>query len=494
MKTAKRVLAVDLGASSGRVMSAAFDGKTIALEEAHRFPNDPVRANGTLYWDVLRILLEIKAGIRKAAADGAFDTLGIDTWGVDFALLDAYGRMIGNPVHYRDDRTDGWECLFDRIPKEEIYRITGGQFLQINTLYQLDYLVRERPEDIERARTFLMMPDLIGYFLTGRCLNEFTNASNTQLLDARARGWSDALIGKIGVPAGIFQEVVMPGTGLGPLLPGVLEETLAKPAGVVCVASHDTGSAVAALPVTGGGDALFISSGTWSLLGAEVDEPLTSAEALAHNFTNEGGAEGNIRFLKNVMGSWPVQESCRQWAREGKAYSYADLDAMCLASSPLGSYVDVDDPVFIKDGNMPARVVRACEQTGQKAPQTPGEVVRVLYESLALKYRAVIGELEACTGKRYTAIHIIGGGSQSELLCRMAASATGLPVHAGPVEATALGNASMQLIAAGELASVAEARKVIADSYPVKTYLPEAGMEEAYGRFESVVLHRAGAF
>ncbi|MCL2111214.1 MAG: rhamnulokinase [Clostridiales bacterium] len=482
-----RALAIDLGASSGRVTLAAFNDGRISLDEAHRFANDPVRVNGTFYWDILRILHEAKTGIAKAAANGGFDSIGIDTWGVDFALIDGHGRMVDMPVHYRDGRTDGWASLFDRISKEELYEITGIQNMQINTIYQLDYLLRHRPEDLESAKALLMTPDLLNYFLTGEMHSEYTIASTSQMLDAKARAWSKPLLERLGLDSEIFKDVVMPGTCCGTLRSGIQEETRAEAASVYCVASHDTAAAVMAIPEPEQDDYMYISSGTWSLIGTELAEPLMSEKARECNFTNEGGAGGRIRFLKNVMGSFLLQESRKQWALEGKVYSFAELDAMCEAASPIGSYIDVDDPLFIKDGDMPARIVAYCEKTGQRAPQTEGELVRVIYESLALKYRNATEEAADCTGKKFRAMHIIGGGAQSEALCRMTASATGLPVYAGPVEATTIGNAAVQWIASGAIGSVKEARQVVKECFPQREYLPDGDFAGAYEKFLNVL-------
>jgi len=482
-----RALAIDLGASNGRVTIATFDNGKVDLKEIHRFENIPVMVNDTLYWDILSIFHEIKTGIAKAAADGGFDTIGIDAFGVDFALIDEYGRMIDMPVHYRDARTDDWRELFDRIPKEEIYAITGIQNLQINSVYQLDFLARKRPGDIERAKAFLMIPDLINYFLTGEMRCEYTNASTTQLMDAKTRTWSRPLIEKLGLAPGIFGDIVMPGAVCGRLTDRICEETRAKPADVYCITSHDTASAIAAVPASGAEETLYLSSGTWSLIGTELDEPLLSDTARMNNYANEGGAEGKICFLKNIMGSFLVQESKKQWAREGNDHSYSELDAMCETAPFIGTYIDVDDPLFIKNGNMPARIVSFCEKTGQKAPQTEGEIMRVIYESLALKYRYVSEKTAECTGRKYGAMHIIGGGSQSDKLCRMTANATGMPIYAGPAEATTAGNASVQWIASGELGSIGEARQVIKGAFPQREYLPHGDTDGSYERFLNVL-------
>jgi len=398
-----RALAIDLGASNGRVTTATFDNGQVYLEEVHRFQNNPVLINGTLYWDFFNIFQEVKTGIAGAAAAGGFDSIGIDSWGVDFGLIDEYGRLIDMPVHYRDSRTDDWRSLFDRIPKEEIYAVTGIQNIQINTIFQLDYLVRNRPGDLDRAKVLMMIPDLMNYYLTGEMSSEYTIVSTTQLLDAKERTWSCPLIEKIGVDPGILGKVVNPGTRCGDLSGDITLETNAKNSDVYCIASHDTASAVAAIPDPGQ-DVMFISSGTWSLMGTELDEPLLSKAAEEYNFTNEGGAGGRIRFLRNIMGSFLVQESKRQWAREGKDYSFAELDAMCEASDYVGSFIDVDDPRFFKVGDMPSRIATYCVETGQRIPQTQGEIMRVIYESLALKYRYVTEKAAECTGKKFRSI------------------------------------------------------------------------------------------
>jgi rhamnulokinase/L-fuculokinase len=480
-----RVVSIDLGASSGRLTTVDFDGRALRLDEVHRFVNEPVRLRDTLYWNIHGIYAEMTKGIAKAASGGAFSTLGIDTWGCDFALLDAYGDMIETPVHYRDARTDDYESLYERIPKDELYAVTGTQFIQINTINQLDAVKRMKPEHIDRARAFLMIPDLLNFFLTGEMLSEYTDATTTQLLDARSRSWSAPLIGRIGLDADLFREIVMPGHVCGRIRPALSEELRAGAADVICVASHDTGSAVVSLPAPDD-DVVFISSGTWSLLGTELDEPLTDARAQSNNFTNEGGATGNIRFLKNIMGSWLIQESRREWARDGTNYSFDELSRLAAEAEAYRSFIDVDDPSFIKDGDMPSRIAAYCRRTGQPVPETPGEIVRVIMDSLAFKYRSAIEELAECTGKRFKAIHMVGGGAKDEALCELTATATGLPVYAGPFEATALGNAAIQLIAAGELSSVKEAREVIAYSFPVKAYDPEGNSDAAYEKYRRI--------
>jgi sugar (pentulose or hexulose) kinase len=366
--------------------------------------------------------------------------------------------------------------------------------MQINSINQLDFIKRTRPDYIDRTRSFLMIPDLLNYFLTGEMLNEYTSASTTQMMDARSRKWSERIIEKIGIDASVFNEIVMPGSLCGGMLRGISDDTRAGDVDVICVASHDTGSAVASLP-TQEDDVIFISSGTWSLLGAELSAPLTDECAMSCNFTNEGGAEGNIRFLKNIMGSWLIQESRKEWAREGKNYSFDDISRLAEENETYLSFIDVDDPMFIKDGNMPARVAEYCRATGQRVPETPGEVVRVIMDSLSFKYRLSMEELAKCTGKRFGSIHIIGGGAKDEALCRLTANATGIPVYAGPFEATTLGNAAIQLITARELGSLREAREAIADSFPSKAYYPSGNCDAAYEKYVKVndagkLLHR----
>jgi len=482
-----RIIAVDLGASTGRVTLATLDNGGIKLDEIHRFPNDPVSVYNTLYWDVLRILHHIKVGITKAKQAGGFDSIGIDTWGTDFALIDAHGRMVDTPVHYRDACADGWQSLFDRIPSEYLYGITGIQNMQVNTIHKVDYFVQERPWDLERARAYLMMPDLFNYFLTGEMKNEYTVASSSQMLDARARVWSKEVLEKLGVNPAIFKEIVMPGTLCGTLLESIKEETGANAAKVYNVASHDTASAVTAIPRQDFNDYIYISSGTWSLIGAEISEPLINNTARLYNFTNEGGTDGRIRFLKNVMGSFLIQESKKQWEKEGRIFTYEELDRLYDSTPEFGSYIDVDDSLFVHVGNMPKRIAEFCKKTGQRIPETEGEFMRVIYDSLALKYRFVIEKTTECTGREYNSVQIIGGGSKSRTLCQLTASATGLPVFAGPAEATTIGNAVIQWIASGDFKSINEARKIVQDTFPQTEYFPAGNMDKEYNKYLSIL-------
>jgi rhamnulokinase len=484
-------VAVDLGAESGRAVLGRFEGERMTLEEVHRFPNRPVRLPDGLHWDVLRIIGEIKEGLAKAArSPERIESLGVDAWGVDFALLDRDGSLISNPYHYRDPRTEGMdERAFDRMPKEEIYGVTGIQFLPINTLYQL--LAMEGSPLLGTAQTLLLIPDLIGYWLTGEKACEFTIASTTQLCDARSGGWAHDLMEKMGFPTHIFGDIIPPGTELGPLLPEVAEEIGVKEGfRVTAVASHDTASAVVAVPAESENFA-YISSGTWSLVGVELPEPAVEPEGMHANFTNEGGFGGTTRFLKNVMGLWIMQECRRSWAREGRDYSYEELTRLAQAAPAAGSLLDPDHPTFLPPGDMPGRIRRFCRETGQSPPEEPGEVVRCVLESLALKYRWVLERAEEITGRRAEVVHVVGGGVRNTLLCQLTADATRRPVRAGPVEATALGNLMVQAYARGYLGSLEEIRVAVrGSSEEVHDYQPKGSAnewEEAYERLQRVM-------
>jgi rhamnulokinase len=490
-------LALDLGAESGRAVLGRFDGDALQLDTLHRFPNGPVTVMGRLYWDVLRLWAELKQGLalyrREHGAD--LDGIGLDTWGVDFALLGADGALLANPHHYRDPHTDGMlEAAFARVPREEIFEATGIQFMQINTLYQLLAMRLGGDPALDAARTLLMMPDLFNYWLTGVKACEFSDATTTQFYDPRRSAWARPLLERMGLPTDILPPVIQPGTAVGPLLPAVAEEVgLAAPeysranTTVIAPACHDTGSAVAAVPARGE-DFAYISSGTWSLMGVEAMEPVITPESLASNVTNEGGVCGTFRLLKNIMGLWLVQECRRTWAQEGREYSYAELAAMAAQAAPFGPLVEPDSHDFLAPGDMPARIRAFCARTGQDVPETEGAVVRCALESLALTYRWVLEKLEVMTSRALRAIHVVGGGSQNGLLCQLTADATRRPVIAGPVEATAMGNILMQALARGRIASLAEGREVVRRSCEVVTYEPResAGWDDAYGRFLAI--------
>lgn len=490
MEHQSRALAFDFGASSGRAILGTFDGEKIRMEEVHRFSNDPVKLRGTLYWDVLRQFHEIKQGLLKAGRRGGFDTVAIDTWGVDFGLLDRDGCLLENPVHYRDLHTRGLvEESFQSIPQEEFYRLTGIEFMELNTVFQLMALKRQRPALLERAETLLFMPDLFNYLLTGKKKTEFTIASTSQLMDAQTGGWSHAVLSRLGLPERLLTPIVPPGTAVGPLDSAICEELGLPPAQVVTVASHDTQSAVAAVPAQEK-DFIFISCGTWSLFGTELPEPLINETSAAMNITNERGVEGTTTFLKNIIGLWLIQESRRQWQREGQDYSYAELEQQALAARPFQCFIDPDAPEFVPQGDLPRRVREFCEKTGQYVPQTVGEVMRCIYESLALKYRLAFEKIRNCTGKDYSEIHVVGGGTKDGLLCRMTAASCGVPVLAGPIEATVLGNLAVQLIACGAIENIRQARQIIARSEQILHYPPEEtqSWDAAYDRFQHYIV------
>ena len=468
----KRILAFDFGASSGRAMLGRLEDGRIAMEEIHRFSNDPVTVGGRMYWDVLRLFFEIKAGITKAVAAGGFDAISIDTWGVDYGLIGQSGRLLSNPRHYRDQRTAGMpEKVFRRVPKEELYALTGIQFSTINTLYQLAADMEEDPELFALADKMLMTPDLFGYLLTGEVHEEATIASTSNLFDPRTRDWHWDLIHRLGLPRRLFAPILQPGSVYGYLSDELCEELGCPKAPVIAVGAHDTASAVAAAPAEG--DFAYISCGTWSLFGTELPEPLINADSAAANFTNEGGFSGTVRFLKIISGLWLVQESRRQWRREGQEVSFAELEQEALEATPFVSYINVDDPAFATAGNTPARIREYCVRTGQPVPESRGEVMRCIYQSLAFTYRRTLEKLEQITGKRYARIHMIGGGIKDRLLCQMTADACGVEVLAGPVEATAMGNIGAALCAFGELKDLADLRRAVAASTDLQRYVPK---------------------
>lgn len=482
----KKVLAFDFGASSGRAIIGSFDGEKITLKEVHRFTNDPVDLGGTLYWDVLRLFYEIKQGIVKAKIAGGFDSIGIDTWGVDFGLIDKNGRLLENPVHYRDKRTSGLvEESFKSVPRQKMYDITGIQFMELNTLFQLISLKKQRPEMLERADKMLFMPDLFAYFLTGKMCSEYSIASTSQLIDINTRTWSKELLDAFGIKESLFAPLTEPGTQLGNLSKEICEECGVESVPVISVCGHDTQSAITAVPCESG-DFAFLSSGTWSLFGTELQKPIVNETSLKINITNEGGFGGTTGFLKNIIGLWLIQESRRQWQREGKDYSYADLEKLALSEEPFKCFIDPDAPEFVPHGNIPERVREFCRKTGQYVPESVGEIMRCIYESLAMKYRMTFEKLCECTGKDYPVIHVIGGGTKDGLLCRMTASSCGKTVKAGPIEATVMGNVAVQLMSDGTIGSISEARKAVAASESLKTYEPE-NTDEWIKAYESFV-------
>ena len=486
-----KYLALDLGAESGRAVVGHFDGESLQLEELQRFPNGPVLVNGQMHWDALRLLSEMKAGIRLAVQKYGKDivSLGLDTWGVDFGLLDAQDNLLGNPYHYRDSRTDGMmEAVFSKVPREEVFEHTGIQFMQLNTLYQLFAMRSRQSPVLDIARTCLTMPDLFNFWLTGRKVSEFSIATTTQFYDPRRKAWATELLRKLDLPTAILGEIVPPGTVIGDLLPGVADELVVDPIPVIAPACHDTGSAVAAVPAQER-DYAYISSGTWSLMGVEVDEPVITSQSLDYNFTNEGGVCDTIRLLKNIMGLWLVQECRREWARAGQTYGYTTLTQMAADAPPFGPIVDVDAHPFLAPGGMPEKICRYCADTGQPVPQSKGEILRCALESLALRYRWVLDKLENMMGRSIRVVHVIGGGMQNELLSQFAADAMQRPVVAGPIEATAMGNMLMQALALGHIGSLDQGREVVRNSFQVRTYDPgdAAPWDELYGRYLELV-------
>lgn len=485
----KRVLAIDFGASGGRAILGSFDGEKITLEEVHRFTNDPVTVNGTVYWDVLRLFHEIKQGIIKANAAGGFDSVGIDTWGVDFGLIDGEGKLMENPVHYRDLRTKGLvEDSFNLLPKEKFYNLTGIQFMELNTVFQLYSLKKYRPHMLERAESILFMPDLFAYMLTGEKATEYSIATTSQLVDINTHDWCDEVFDKLGIPKRLMGKISLPGTVIRKLSDEVKAECgLDEDKKVISVCGHDTQSAITAVPAESE-DFIFLSSGTWSLFGTELDIPIVNEKSLEMNITNEGGCEGKTGFLKNIIGLWLIQESRRHWGRHGESYSYADLEKLALEAEPFKCFIDPDSPEFTPMGDIPGRVREYCRRTGQFVPETAGEIMRCIYESLAMKYRMTFDKIKDCTGKDYPCIHVIGGGVKDGLLCRMTASSCGVTVKAGPIEATVLGNIAVQLLAQDCVKTVAEARKIIANSESLKIFDPvdSDAWSKAYERFLKV--------
>lgn len=485
----KKVLAFDFGASSGRAMLGTFDGNKIDIKEIHRFSNDPVTLNGTMYWDVLRLFFEIKQSLIKAKRFGKIDSIGIDTWGVDFALLDEFGQLLENPIHYRDKRTTGMiEKSFEKISKDEFYNITGNQFMEINTVFQLLALKEKRSHLLEKADVMLLMPDLFNYLLTGKKVTENSIASTTQLFNAKNRAWSDKVIESLELPRRIFTEIVPSGTIIGNISEEIIEELKIDMCDVIAVAGHDTQSALVSVP-TIEKDFVFLSCGTWSLLGTEIDEPIINEKSNNYNITNEGAYGDKASFLKNIIGLWLIQESKRQWEREGREYEFSQLEEMAKEAKPFKCFIDPDDPIFVQAGDIPSRIKAYCLRTNQEVPQSEGEIVRCINESLAMKYRYSLEEIKDCINKDYSVIYMVGGGIQSKLLCQMTASACNCKVSAGPIEATVLGNIAIQLMATKQIENLYEAREVIKNSQDINQYYPNNFdlWNGAYERFKDVI-------
>jgi rhamnulokinase len=489
-------VAVDLGAQSGRVALGRFDGRRLTVEEVHRFPNVPVRVGGTLYSDVLRLYGDVVEGLYAASSRTAVDSVAVDSWGVDFGLLDGTGRLVRNPVHYRDARraaaVDG---VLERVGARELHLRTGIQLLPINTLFELAAMADESDPALASAERLLLIPDLFHYWLSGSRTTEFTNATTTQCLDLETGGWATDLLDRLGIPAKQLPEIVAPATPLGPVLDDVAADTGLASASVVAAATHDTAAAVAAIPLRGEGSA-FLSIGTWSLVGVESPDPVVGDAAYEANVTNEGGVEGTWRILRNVTGLWLLHECRRSWALGGRDYGNDELLSLAESAPQLQSLVDPNDPAFAEPGEMPAKIAAYCRRTGQDAPTDVGALVRCILESLALKHAETVGLISRVTGRRLDELHVVGGGANNELLCAWTADAAERPVVAGPAEATVAGNMLVQAIALGELSSLADVRDVVRGSFSHATYEP--GASEAWGeareRFAALsgIRHDAG--
>ncbi|MDB4867004.1 MAG: rhamnulokinase [Cohnella sp.] len=480
------ILAFDLGASSGRAILGRLTDRRIEIEELHRFPNDPVQVGHRLHWDILRLYHEIKQGLLKAKLKGMEPiSLGIDSWAVDFGFIGSDGGLLGNPYHYRDRHTDGMmDRLLAQIPASEVFARTGIQFLPFNSIFQLYALKQADSPLLRQAEHLLMIPDLLRYFLTGDMFHEFSNATTTQLYNSTNGTWDDELLRRVDVPASWFGEVLNPGSAAGVVRDSVRAELGIGAVDVFAVAEHDTASAVAAVPAVTRTFA-YLSCGTWSLLGTEVERPVLTELAQQLNFTNEGGVGGTYRLLKNIMGLWLLQEWRREWERAGQSYSFAELIMLAERAEPFALFLDPDDPLFLFPGEMSSRIQQYCRQTGQKPPDDTGGIVRCILENLALKYRYVLELTEKLSGHVFGGLHMVGGGIHNTLLCQWTANAIGKPVWAGPSEASAIGNLAVQWIAKGEFRDIWEARRVIRDSFPVTEYEPAMTTDwnDAYSRF-----------
>lgn len=487
-----KILAFDYGASSGRAIVGTYENKILSLKEVHRFASDPVYMNDVFTWDFLRLFLELKRGILKAYQGGDSDiaSIGIDTWGVDFGLLSKDGQLLGNPIHYRDSRTDGMiekACL--RVPAEKIYEITGIAFQKFNTLYQLLALNEADSVLLKDADCLLFIPDLFNYFLTGEKKCEYTITSTAQLYDPVRGDWAYDLIKEVcpKVNTDIFPEVIPAGTKVGNLSESICNELGVKSIPVIGVAEHDTGSAVVSVPFYDTKSA-YLSSGTWSLLGVELEKPIINETTRTLNYTNEGGINNTVRLLKNIMGLWIQQECKRHWEKLGETVSFNELDEACDKAAPFSAVIDVDDATFFEPNNMPIKIQDYCRRTNQKVPETKGEILRLVMEGLALKYREAIEGLEKIVGYKIPALHIVGGGCKNKVLSQFTANAINRPVYAGPIEATAVGNLVTQLIAMGEIKDLAEARDVVRNSFPIEEYVPAdvEAWEDAYNRYKKL--------
>ena len=476
MTVSKKVLACDLGASSGRAVLGSFDGKKLDLEVLHKFSNGGTYLNNDFHWDTLKQFNEIKKGIKKAVkkTSNNLDSVGIDTWGVDYGLLDKNGTLMSVPFHYRDDRTEGiMEEVFTKLSREEIYQETGIQFMELNTIFQLYAELKNRSWILDNAADLLFTPDLLNYFLTGKKYNEYTIASTSQLFNPNTNNWSDKIYDNLDFPGSIMQEIIHPAEKIGDILEKVKKECgIEGELPVIAVGSHDTASAVAAAPLQNKNSA-YLSSGTWSLLGMELEKPVINEQSLKENFTNELGVEKTVRFLKNITGLWLIQECKRIWNRDGLNLSYSDITKAAEAAEPFKYSLDPDHHSFVNPDNMPEAIKNYCRETGQEMPEEPGEMARGIYESLAVNYKEVIEKLESLTDRKIETLHMVGGGIQAEILCQYTANISKKRVVTGPIEATAIGNILTQLIALGEIENLRQGREIVRNSVELKEYLPE---------------------
>lgn len=469
----KRILVFDFGASSARAMLCKYENGALSLEEIHRFLNNPVRENGHLRWDIDELWEQMKIGISFGVFNGGFDAISIDTWGVDFGLIDKNGELLEKPVHYRDSRTNGIpEEVYEKFSAEELFMQSGIQPMNINTIFQLYYLAHHESNTLFRAEKMLMMPDLFAYLLTGKERAEFTEATTSQLIDHKTKGWNIKLIEELGIPKRIFPQLIQPGEVYGVLKQELCDEFRIEPVPVIACCSHDTASAVMAVPSLEEHFA-FLSCGTWTLFGTELRHPRVTKEVLEMGLTNEGGYGGTTTLLKNIMGLWLIQETRRYYQKNGKDYSFADLERMALEAEPFVSFINPNDALFAAPDDMPLKIQEFCRRTGQPVPETAGEIMRCIYQSLACEFALTFEKIERLTGHSFSLVHMIGGGTKDKLLCQLTANAAGKSAVAGPVEATALGNGISSLISLGEIADISAARKVIIDSGLTVTYEPQ---------------------
>lgn len=491
------MVAIDLGAQSGRVTLGSFDGRRLTATELHRFPNVPVRAHDTLYWDALGLHAEVLTGLRAAGAGPAgVDSVGVDAWGLDFGLLDRLGHLVASPVHHRDHRTDtALDTLLRRIPARLLYQLTGTQIMPVNSLCQLWAMAVAGDPALDTAQTLLTIPDLFHYWLSGARACDYTAATTTQCYDIAGHRWAWDVLGQAGLPARLFGDVAVPATILGPLRPDVADETGLHRAQVISPTGRDTAAAVVATPLRDSA-CVYISSGTWSLVGVETAAPVIDDQTFAANLTNEGGIEGTTRILRNVVGLWILQECRNSWQRSDQDWDFDDLVVLAQSAARFAAFIDPNDPVFLPPGDMPGRIVRYCQRTGQQPPADPGSVVRCVLESLALKYRQTIELLGTTLGIAPRTVHLVGGAVRNTALCQWTADAVGLPVVAGPAEASTIGNLLVQAMGLGELDSLAEARQLVRDSFPADVYDPRDhdAWQDAYHRFSTVAASAAAPY